>query len=84
MVVSSASRWPLMFAIRAIPGRWNLRVEQDGELEGIDIHEHGMPAYHMEFGQGFSYSTYTGADPDGLDLSKAAAGSVRTPESSSS
>ena len=38
----------------------------------------------MEFGQGVSYSTYTGADPDGLDLSKAAAGSVRTPESSSS
>jgi Amt family ammonium transporter len=27
-----------------------LRVSEEGELEGIDIHEHGSPAYHMEFG----------------------------------
>ena len=25
-----------------------LRVSQEGELEGIDIHEHGSPAYHPE------------------------------------
>ena len=25
-----------------------LRVSEDGELEGIDIHEHGAPAYHPE------------------------------------
>ena len=25
-----------------------LRVSEDGELEGIDIHEHGSPAYHPE------------------------------------
>ena len=26
-----------------------LRVTEAGELEGIDIHEHGTPAYHPEF-----------------------------------
>jgi ammonium transporter, Amt family len=33
-----------------------LRVSEAGELEGIDIHEHGAPAYHPEaafMGQGF-------------------------------
>jgi hypothetical protein len=72
-----------MFAIRAIPGAWNLRIDKEGELEGIDITEHGLPAYHMEFGHGVSYSTYTGAEPAGLDLSRTPASSVRTPESSS-
>ena len=42
-----------------------LRVDKDGELEGIDIAEHGTPAYHMEFGQGFSYTTL-GATSMGL------------------
>jgi Amt family ammonium transporter len=46
----------IMYAIRAIPGAWNLRVSRDGELEGLDIHEHGTPAYHVEFGQGMTYS----------------------------
>jgi hypothetical protein len=47
--------------IAAIPGQWNLRVEKDGELEGLDIFEHGQPAYHMEFGQGMTYTTLIGA-----------------------
>jgi ammonium transporter, Amt family len=38
-----------------------LRVSRDGELEGIDLHEHGTPAYHMEFGQGMTYTTLIGA-----------------------
>jgi Amt family ammonium transporter len=38
-----------------------LRVSRDGELEGLDIHEHGTPAYHMEFGQGVSYTTLIGS-----------------------
>ena len=25
-----------------------LRVSEEGELEGIDIHEHGSPTYHPE------------------------------------
>ena len=37
-----------------------LRVSAEGELEGIDLHEHGTHAYHMEFGQGVSYSSIGG------------------------
>jgi Amt family ammonium transporter len=51
----------MMFAIRSIKGSWNLRLNREGELEGLDIHEHGTPAYHMEFGQGVSYTTLIGA-----------------------
>src|SRR5437764_6768331 len=51
----------LMFAIRALKGTWNLRLQEEGELEGLDIHEHGTPAYHMEFGQGVSYTTLLGS-----------------------
>jgi len=47
----------VMLAIKAIRGTWTLRVSREGELEGLDIHEHGTPAYHVEFGQGMTYST---------------------------
>ncbi|MEA2843510.1 MAG: ammonium transporter, Amt family [Actinomycetota bacterium] len=40
-----------------------LRVDHDGELEGIDMHEHGTHAYHMEFGQGFSYTSLGSTSP---------------------
>lgn len=50
----------VMYAIRAIPGSWNLRVSQAGEFEGLDVHEHGTPAYHMEFGMGMTYVTPAG------------------------
>jgi len=50
----------LMYAIKNIKGEWGLRISQDGELEGLDIHEHGSPAYHMEFGQGMTYSSPAG------------------------
>jgi len=36
----------LMFAIKAIG--W-LRISREGELEGLDIHDHGAPAYHPEY-----------------------------------
>jgi Amt family ammonium transporter len=77
VVVVTGAALLLMFAIRAIPGAWNLRIDREAELEGIDIAEHGLPAYHMEFGQGFSYSTFTGADPTDIDL-----GSSRTTRAS--
>ena len=44
----------LMLAVRATK---TLRVSEEGEREGIDIHEHGAPAYHPEAaytGQGMS------------------------------
>jgi hypothetical protein len=25
-----------------------LRISEEGEIEGLDIHEHGAPAYHPE------------------------------------
>ena len=46
-----------MRMIMRIRGSWSLRVSKDGELEGLDIHEHGSPAYHVEFGYGMTYST---------------------------
>ncbi len=50
----------IMFALRKIPGSWNLRLDREAELEGIDLYCHGLPAYHMEFGQGLAYTTPTG------------------------
>jgi Amt family ammonium transporter len=47
----------VMYAIKALPGTFSLRVEKDGELEGLDIFEHGNTAYHMEFGHGMAYTT---------------------------
>jgi len=64
----------IMYGIRSIKGSWNLRVSRDGELEGLDIHEHGTPAYHMEFGQGMTYTT-----PAGLPGKKVPATKVDTP-----
>jgi Amt family ammonium transporter len=59
----------VMYTLRSIRGSWNLRLSREAELEGIDLHCHGLPAYHMEFGQGFSYSVPAGvsggAPPDG-------------------
>jgi Amt family ammonium transporter len=68
----------VMFAIRQLRGSWNLRLERDLELEGLDISEHGTPAYHMEFGYGMSYTTPTGSSgllgsgvPKAVDLGEA-------------
>jgi Amt family ammonium transporter len=57
VIVVTAVSLVIMYAIRALPGTWNLRLDKDGELEGMDIHEHGITAYHMEFGHGMAYTT---------------------------
>ncbi len=57
VIVVSLVSYIIFRIVRAIPGSWNLRLEKDGELEGMDIFEHGTPAYHMEFGQGMTYTT---------------------------
>jgi ammonium transporter, Amt family len=37
------------YAVFVVINRFGLlRVSREGELEGIDIHEHGAPAYHPE------------------------------------
>jgi len=56
VVVVTSVALLVMCAVRAVKGSWTLRISRDGELEGMDIHEHGTPAYHMEFGQGMTYS----------------------------
>jgi Amt family ammonium transporter len=60
LVIVGAVAVVAMYGIRSIRGEWSLRVSRDGELEGLDLHEHGTPAYHMEFGQGMTYSTPPG------------------------
>jgi Amt family ammonium transporter len=40
-----AAGFLLMYAVKAIG---ILRISEEGELEGLDIHDHGAPAYHPE------------------------------------
>jgi Amt family ammonium transporter len=54
VVVISAVALGLMYLVNLTR---TLRISKAGELEGMDIHEHGSPAYHVEFGQGMTYST---------------------------
>ncbi|MGH9123611.1 MAG: ammonium transporter [Acidimicrobiales bacterium] len=46
----------IMWLVRQIPGSWNLRVSREGELEGLDVHEHGTVAYQLDLGQGLVYT----------------------------
>ena len=34
-----------MWLIRQLPHPWNLRVEEKGEIVGLDVFEHGSGAY---------------------------------------
>jgi Amt family ammonium transporter len=77
VVVISAVAW-LLFKVVEATG--TLRVERDGELEGIDKFEHGTPAYHMEFGQGMTYSSPT-SSLFGSSLPRSAPDEVTEPES---
>jgi Amt family ammonium transporter len=45
-----------MVMMRAVKATKTLRISEEGEREGIDIHEHGAPAYHPE-------PAYTGIAP---------------------
>ena len=59
----------LMYFVKATR---TLRVSEEGEREGLDIHEHGGPAYHMEFGMGTSYTTSASGDSAPVPASKQA------------
>jgi Amt family ammonium transporter len=55
----------VMYAVKATR---TLRVSKEGELEGLDIHEHGAPNYHWDFGgSGYSLPTpdTSHAEPSG-------------------
>jgi Amt family ammonium transporter len=62
IIVVGGFAYIMFWLIKRIPGSWNLRISREGELEGLDIHEHGTPAYHVEFGYGMSYTTPAGAN----------------------
>jgi Amt family ammonium transporter len=47
-VVAVASFGVAYILMTAVKATGTLRVSEEGELEGIDIHEHGAPAYHPE------------------------------------
>jgi Amt family ammonium transporter len=39
-----------MLLMKLVNATGTLRVSEEGELEGLDLHEHGAGAYHFEFG----------------------------------
>ncbi len=46
-VATFAIAMAMFYAVKATK---TLRISEAGEIEGIDVHEHGAPAYHPEFG----------------------------------
>ena len=60
LVVVGGAAYIIMKIISKAPGEWALRVDRDGELEGLDVYEHGTHAYHTELGQGSSFSAPSG------------------------
>ena len=72
---SSAARWSrsrcsrsamvVMYAVKALGV---LRVSEEVELGGIDIHEHGAPAYHPEFAYMGHSAIPSGSAPGGVKL----------------
>ena len=61
----------LMFGLKAFGV---LRISEAEELEGLDIAEHGAPAYHPEY----AYMGYS-AIPASMETAEATAGSVGPP-----
>ena len=50
LVMCTATFAIAMAMFYAVKATKTLRISEAGELEGIDVHEHGSPAYHPEFG----------------------------------
>jgi ammonia channel protein AmtB len=75
---SAAAGLLLMFGIKAIG---MLRISEAEELEGLDIAEHGAPAYHPEYAyMGYSPipSSLEGVAP-GLSVGSAPPSDIRIP-----
>jgi ammonium transporter, Amt family len=56
LVVMGATFGAALLLMYGVKATRTLRISPEGELEGIDIHEHGAPAYHPE-------PAYTGISP---------------------
>ena len=50
LVMCTATFAIAMAMFYAVKATKTLRISEAGEVEGIDVHEHGSPAYHPEFG----------------------------------
>ena len=64
-----AMGFAIMYGTKAIR---QLRVSEEGELEGLDVHEHGAPAYHFELGSGGYSLPTTGGSPSKVKVRKPA------------
>jgi Amt family ammonium transporter len=80
VVISAVSIVLFAFVKRTV----GLRITEAEELEGIDLVEHGVPAYHIELGQGTSYSTMPSTGPSPKAEAAAAAGAAAAKASSKS
>src|SRR6184192_2858080 len=63
MVATFVVSLAMMYAVKAMG---YLRVSEEGELEGLDLHEHGVPAYP-------EYALYPSASPQGASAFAASA-----------
>ena len=79
MVVISLAAFAPMNAVKATG---TLRIDRDGELESIDIVEHGLTAYDREFGQGVGYTSHPGAGDFASSIASSAGSGVVVEESS--
>ena len=59
VVATLGAAFVLMYAVKATG---TLRVSKEGELEGLDIHEHGMPAYPEFVVHGYLGTSAVGVD----------------------
>jgi Amt family ammonium transporter len=67
--IASFGAGMLLFTLVKLTG--TLRVSEEGELEGLDVHEHGAPAYHFELGSGgYSMPSSSGTSSSSKKSSK--------------
>src|SRR5665213_2551265 len=56
-IATFAIAFVLMWAVKQLRHPWNLRVEEEGEIMGLDLHEHGTEAYSEQETTQMSYLT---------------------------
>ena len=73
LIVTSATFGVSMALMYAVNALGVLRVSPEGEMQGLDLHEHGIPAYP-------EYALHASATPQGApDFTEAAYGAEAAP-----